>query len=202
MGNRASIIYGRTDGADAGVNLPVKVEAYGDGTGVVVTSELVTTDTTLSVCGGSVTVAAAATDVVTFSVDSFTGYLRRIIVSGTATAAGAHTVLLKARSTEATGGTSTSVDAKVIQGAFAASGALMFLYTANPTVGTDAGTLAQQFLQVSTSAAGVTPAPLVFDFRDSPILLTEAGQEVAINLNGATIAGLVLNVWAEFERIG
>ncbi len=202
MGNRASIIYGRTDGADAGVNLPVKVEAYGDGTGVLVTSVLPYADSTASAAAGSVSAAAAATDVVVIGTyeDNPGTNIRRIIVSAVATAAGATTVLLIGRTSPVSGGTSTQVTDTLFS-TFAAGVNFIDLYTANPTVGSGTNVLARRHLQYSSAALGVAPVPLVFDFSHAPIPISFSdARQVALNLNGATVAGLTLNVTVEFER--
>jgi PKD repeat protein len=195
----ATLIHGKTSGG--GTHLPVKVTDNSDGTGVLVTTTSVAQDSTAGSAGFSVTVAAAATDVVYVYAETGTLYLRRIIINGTATAAAAVTLLLIQRSALNTGGTLTPILAVKFNGTGLVPGENGYHTSTNfASLGSDVGTVARQFLQVPSAAAGVTPVPLVFDFSETPFKLT-GENNLALNLNGATVAGLVLNVTVEFERV-
>jgi hypothetical protein len=194
----ATLIHGKTSGG--GTHLPVKVEAYGDGTGVLVTQTQVRLDTTVAGFGVSFAPGATATDVLVLHGDT-SSYVRRIIVSGTATAAASTTIKLIRRSTANSGGTTSTLTASL----YGSAGVLApdtagTIYTAAPAgLGTEVGIIAQQILQVSSAAAGVGVVPVVFDYRETPIYVAELAF-LTLNLNGVTIAGLTLNVTVEFER--
>lgn len=127
--------------------------------------------------------------------------LRRLSISGKITSAADLQIDLLRRTTAAAGGTATQpVIAKHFSGD-TASGVVVDLYSANPTVGT-----AGQLLKSKTIALAAPGVPRqVIDLANSGLLeepITLNGLErIAINLAGAVIAaGTVLDIEGIFTQ--
>lgn len=151
--------------------------------------------------------AATPTDIVTFK--GAAGkiiQLRRLVISGLATAAGQMTVSLLKRTVANTGGTSTApVPTQADASANGASAVVLTQYSVNPaTLG--AGTILRQrrlFLQLAASGA---PDRIAWDFGDiargtMSLRLNGASEWWAINMNGGAVpAGGVIDVEAEWTE--
>jgi hypothetical protein len=183
------------------------VDAYGN---IAVMTE--GTKPTFSAASLGLVPAAAATDIFTLQSVSKTVRLLRLEISGVATAAAAVAVaLLKGGVGLAdTGGTQASGIALPVAGthdsANAVATALLAAYTANPTinrgtVGT-AGNLLIRAGTLNLSVPAGPASPLVWDFttRNGQGLVLRAGQHVALNFNGATNAGNIVQINAEFTE--
>lgn len=163
-----------------------------------------TTKTTYSCSFTALIGAAAATDIVEI-IGSATKTVRvkKIKISGVATAAAAVDLLLIKRSAAATGGTSTSATIVPMDSNNAAGTAVVKGYTVNPTVGTAVGTIESHKPTLTTAAGAIPNVPLVIEFGDNGnqnVILRGAAQTLCINLNGATITGNSLNVTVLFTE--
>lgn len=109
----------------------------------------------------------------------------------TATTGSNATVNLIRRSTANTAGTSTTPTIAKWDSASAAATAVVRAYTANPTLGTTAGTLMTDSIYVSGGGTvGSDPLEYSYDLLGgSPITLRGTSEVLAINLNGVTFAG-------------
>lgn len=154
-------------------------------------------DRSYSAASTAVASAANATDI--FTITGAAGVVvrvKRISISGIATAdANVVCVLLK-RSTANTAGTSTTPTVVSYDNTNAAATAVVRSYTANPTVGTLVGNLNSVRLGVGAAAPGngdPTQARIVNLFESQAakqdIVLRGTAEVLAINLNGVTIAG-------------
>ncbi len=152
----------------------------------------------------SVAAAAAATDIATLSGSATkTIYVQRIIVTGVQTTAGLAEVLLIKRSTADTGGTSTGQTAVPHDSLNAAATGAVLAYTANPgALGTAVGTFRRAYAPVGGVTSVVNPI-VVFDFGDKGQAITLRGvaQQLAVNLNGATLAGGAFDIVIEWYEI-
>jgi hypothetical protein len=153
----------------------------------------------------SIVLAASATDVFTIYGSASTSVrIRRIEISGVATAAGGMQVSLVKRSAVNTSGTSSAVTAVPHDAADAAATATCLAYTANPTSGTTVGTIRTFNLPMPAIAAAVNPIVETFggDRADKSLVLTGVAQGLAINFNGGTVptGGTVLISveWTEY----
>lgn len=139
--------------------------------------------------------AAAATDVCVLTGSATKNVrVRRVILAGLASAAFNAPVIFIKRSTVPVGGTSTlttkvpydstnSLTPAVANAATAVAEA----FTANPTVGTPVGILAELWLGLGNLTTGIA-IPINYSFGDlgSPVVLRGAAQTLSVNLNGAT----------------
>lgn len=151
----------------------------------------------------NITVAASATDIAILPGSaSGTVFITKVIISGIQTTTGQVNVSLIKRSAADSGGTSTAMAAIPHDSADSAAGAAPLSYTANPTPGTAVGTVRQVYVPVVVSTA-ITQAVTVLEFGDKgkPIILNGVAQGLAVNLNGATLAGGVINVTFEWFEI-
>lgn len=151
----------------------------------------------------TITPAAAATDVLTIiGSASKTVSIQKIFISGTQTTGGLVLVKIIRRSTADTGGASTAPVAVKHESADSAATTVLANYSANPgALGTVVGTLRSQLVPI----AGVTATTsniIKFDFGDlgKPIILNGVAEQIAINLNGATVTGGSLNIDIEFTE--
>lgn len=149
--------------------------------------------------------AASATDFLTVTgVANHIVRVTRAECSGTATAAGAATVVALVRSSADSGGTSTTLTAVPADSSDGAAGATVKSYTANPTAGTLVGNVRADYLGLAANASAVAAAPLVWDFGPRPatrlgVVLRGANQVFALNGNGASFpAGTALNCSVEW----
>lgn len=145
----------------------------------------------------SVASAANATDLITI-VGSATKIIRikRVVISAIATDDSNAVIQLVKRSTNNTGGTSTSLNRVPLDSQNAAATATVRAYTANPTLGTLVGLLASSRLQIGVLAPANnsnTPSNPNELFRSNgrgqDIVLRGTSEIASINLNAVTIAG-------------
>lgn len=153
---------------------------------------------------GSVAAAAAATDIFTITGSATTTvFVTAVTISGVQTTAGVVDVQLMMRSTADTAGTSGAVTAVPSDSTDAAATATVLAYTANPTTGTPIGTVRRAYVPVDAPASVVGSEQIVFDFtaRGKPLTLRGIAQVLAVNLNGATLAGGVFDITVEWYEV-
>lgn len=150
---------------------------------------------------------AAATDIFTITGSGTkTVYITYLEVSATATAGANTDVQLRKLSTALTGGTSAAVAAVPNDSNNAAATATVLSWTVNPAGGgTLVGIVRTTKLAVQAPAT-VTGAPayawkLGGPTQAQPIVLRGTGQVLAVNLNGATLAGNSFNIAAEWFEV-
>jgi hypothetical protein len=150
--------------------------------------------------------AASCTDLVEIvGSASKTVRVKRIRVSGVATAAGSYNVNLIKRSAAATGGTAvTQIELVPNDSSSGAATANVKAYSANPTVGAAVGKVRSQRLTTSTAATSsvdAQPTDFVFGTDTSQeIVLRGAAQTLCLNLNGVTVTGGLLDVEVEWTE--
>lgn len=150
---------------------------------------------------------ASATDIFTIT-GSATRTVRvtRIEVSGISTTILDTTVRLLLRTTADTAGTSTAPVLYPHDSNDAAATAVLAAYTANPTVndGTNRLIRASKLLfNLSAPAAGSEAGRLIWDFGDRPskaFVLRGVAQQLAINLNGVSVAGGSVDISVELTE--
>jgi len=163
------------------------------------------TKTTYSAAITALAIAAAATDFFTI-IGSATKTVRvtRIEISGVATAAGATTVQVLKRSAADTTGTSTAPTVVPHDSTDAAGTAVCAAYTVNPGgLGALVGLIRSVRPTFTTAAGAIPEVPVVLDFtlrNEKAVVLRGVAQNLALGLNGATVAGLTLDIditWTE-----
>lgn len=154
-------------------------------------------------CALNVAAAAAATDIATITGSGTTTvFVTRVTVSGVQTTAGLNDVLLVKRSTADTGGTSSAGTAVPHDSSDAAASATVLAYTANPTLGTTVGAIRRNYIPVAGTTSVVNPiVDYEFGERGRPVILRGTGQVLAVNLNGATLAGGTFDVNFEWFEV-
>lgn len=152
----------------------------------------------------NVTVAAAATDIAVISGSaSKTVKVNKVIITGVQTTGGLNDIQLVKRSTADTGGTSTAATAVPHDSADAAATASVLAYTVNPAaLGTSVGNIRRGYLPVGGATSIVNPV-VVFDFgaKGKEIYLRGIAQQLAVNLNGATLTGGAFDIDFEWTEI-
>lgn len=155
---------------------------------------------------GLVADVTGATDIVTlFGSGTKTIYIMRVAVSATATAGVNTSTQLRKLSTVLTGGTSAAMTAVPHDSASAAATATPLSWTANPTGGgTLVGIVGTTKLNVQAPGTSTSPPTWVWKFGGpadaQPMTLRGTTQGLALNLNGAVLAGASFNVeisWTE-----
>lgn len=148
--------------------------------------------------------ASLATDIFEISGSATkTIKVRRIRVTGTRTTSASHDTILLKRSTLNSGGTFTSPIMVRHDTGNALPTAVVKAYTANPTLGTLIGNLSADKQFINNAATGPS------DVRDyvltesgaQPIFLRGINESISINLNGVTMAGGLLDIWAEWTEV-
>lgn len=146
--------------------------------------------------------ATAATDIFTLTGSATkTCDVTHIQISCTATAAVASDVILLKRSTADTAGTSSPVTAVPLDSNSAAGTCTVLAYTANPTTGSLVGNVSIDKSAISTATGA--PQALIDDFgirQTQPLILRGVAQVAAVNLNGATLAGLSCDIEVEWTE--
>lgn len=146
--------------------------------------------------------ATAATDIFTLTGSATkTCDVTHIQISCTATAAAASDVILLKRSTADTAGTSSPVTAVPLDANSAAGTCTALAYTANPTTGSLVGSVSIDKAAISTATGA--PQALIDDFgirQTQPLILRGIAQVAAVNLNGATLAGLSCDIEVEWTE--
>lgn len=147
--------------------------------------------------------ALLATDIFTITGSATkTVLIKNITISGTQTTAGSTNLLLVKRSTANSGGTSSAPTMVSHDSSDSAATAVVRAYTANPTLGTLVGAL-NAIKQYFPTLTGV-PSVEEYYFGDAPfkkeIVLRGTSQVLAVNLNGATVAGGNLDISIEWTE--
>ena len=166
------------------------------------------TEATYAATKNGLVTAASATDIAVISGSATkTVYVSRVEISGIATTILQTTVRLLIRTAADSGGTSTGSPVSFpCDQTDPAPTAVVLTYTANPTVndGTDRIIRASKALfNLAAPAAGSESSKIVWTFGDRPskaVVLRGVAQQLAINLNGVTIAGPSLDIAYEWSE--
>lgn len=119
-------------------------------------------------------------------------YVKRIRVSGIATAAIVVDTSVIKRSTLGTGGTSATETAVPLDSNNAAATATVKSYSVSPTAGTAVGTVRARHQAIGVQGNTATTAESLFDFAeyyDQPLTLRGAAQNACINVGAAGAGG-------------
>lgn len=151
--------------------------------------------------------AASATDIFTLTGSATkTVRITHLEVSGIATTILDTSVEAIVRSTADTGGTSATVPAVPHDSNNAPATAVATKYTANPAaLGTTVGVIRSEkvLFNLAAPTAGSESGRLMLDFGSRPsqaIVLRGVTQQLAINLNGVTIAGPSIDISIEWTE--
>lgn len=151
--------------------------------------------------------AASATDFLTIT--GVAGHVVRVTraeCTGTATAAGAGSLVALVRSTANTGGTATTPTAVPADPNDSAAGATVRAYTANPTAGTLVGNVRSGIVVLTPAASSISIDPVQWSFGNNAgtragVVLRSASQVFSLNGNGASFpAGTALNCSIEWTE--
>lgn len=148
-------------------------------------------------------VASSPTDIFTITGSaSKTIKITDITFSATKTANGFGDVLLIKRSSADSGGTSSTAAAVPYDSANAAASATVRSYTANPSsLGTEVGKIAAH--RYFYSGLSVAAPLLEFQFGNDnkqPVTLRGASEQLAVNLNGGTLSGNLIDLYVEWTE--
>ena len=148
--------------------------------------------------------ATLATDIVTITGSaSKTIAITRIDIDGVQTTASQIMLFFIRRSTADTGGTSTSPTAVPLSSLSTAATATVLAYTANPAVGTVVGTVVSNRLFIPGAATTSDAQGLSVAYgalSQQPLYLRGTSQVLAVNLNGVTVTGGLINVNIEWTE--
>jgi len=148
--------------------------------------------------------ATAATDVCLLNGSATkTIKVRRIYFNALATTAVSDPIAIIKRSTANSGGTSVGLTEVPLDSSAGAATAVGLTYTANPTVGTAVGFIADPYFSIgnlTTGGAQSFPSVLLYGQLGSPIVLRGVAQGVAINLNAASFPGIVVSCTFEWTE--
>lgn len=128
--------------------------------------------------------------------------LSRIRFTGTRTASTTSDTIIVKRSTANTGGTSTLPTVVPYDSASPVGSAVVKAYTANPTLGTLVGNIKadRQFLNIAgTGSSDVREYDFGFN-NTQHLTLRGVAETLAINLNGVTMAGGLLDIWITWHE--
>jgi hypothetical protein len=166
-------------------------------------------DRTYSATSTAVASAAGATDIFTIT-GSPTAIVRikRISISGIATADANIVCLLLKRSTANSGGTFTTIPVVPHDSTNTAGTAVVRAYTANPTsLGTLVGAINSVRLGIGTASPGANEPTqarpeVLFETRETKqdIVLRGTNEVLAINLNGVTVNGGLFSCRVEWTE--
>lgn len=148
--------------------------------------------------------ANLATDIFTITGSATkTIKVTKVLVSATQSNVANANILLLRRSTANTGGTSTAPTASLHDTSNASATATVLAYTANPTLGTSAGTIRAIKAWVPTATSGMASI-IEWDFgrqrNSQEITLRGTSQVLAVNLNATTLAGNSFNISIEWRE--
>jgi hypothetical protein len=107
------------------------------------------------------------------------------------------------RSTANSGGTAITPTVVPYDSSNSAGTAVVRVYTANPTVGTAVGYLADPYFTVGDLTTGGVqrfPSVLIYGEQGSPIVLRGVAQGLAVNLNAASLSGVVASCTFEWTE--
>lgn len=148
--------------------------------------------------------ATAATDICNLTGSATkTVKVRRILVNLTATTAVTVPIGIIKRSTANTGGTIAIMTTVPLDSGSPASGATPVGYTANPTVGTAVGLVADPFFSVgnlTTGGAQGFPSEIQFGRLASPVVLRGVAQSVSVSLGAASLANVAASCTFEWTE--
>lgn len=148
--------------------------------------------------------ATTATDVCRLTGSaSKTIKVRRIFFNAQATTAVTVPVSVIKRSTANSGGTATTLTNVPYDSQFAAATAVASVYTANPTVGTAVGNLADPYFSIgnlTTGGAQAFPSVLLYGQQGAAITLRGVAQSVVVYLNGGSYSGIVASCTFEWTE--
>jgi hypothetical protein len=129
--------------------------------------------------------------------------VRRVFLNLQATTAVTTSVAFIKRSTANSGGTALTGTVVPYDSANSAGTAVARFYTANPTVGTSIGLLADPYFSVgnlTTGGAQAFPSVMIYGAQGSPIVLRGVAQGLAVNLNAASLSGVVASCTFEWTE--
>ena len=160
-------------------------------------------DTTTTSYSANVTAlasAASATDIAVLPGNATNTVLVYYVeVSCTQTTAGIVQIQLIKRSTADTSGTSSNMTVVPDDSNYASGVSVPKSYTANPTTGTAVGT--RRSAWVGCMATGTTSPNDIYIFHPvKPIVLRGTAQQLAVNLNGATVSGGSFDVTYDYAE--
>lgn len=149
--------------------------------------------------------ATGATDICTITGSATKNIrVRRVFFNGIATTAATDPVAIIKRSTASSGGTATfAVTSVPYDSSNAAVTATVTYYTANPTVGTIVGVVADpmfSFGNLTTGGAQALPSQMIFGALGQPIVLRGVAQSLSVNLNNLIYPGLVASCGFEWTE--
>lgn len=160
---------------------------------------------TYSAVAGAFVPPSSATDVFTITGSATkTILITKIRVTATTTSGSAIKVTFCAvkRSTPDSGGTRVAATVVPHDSTFPAGTATVGHYTANPTLGAIVGNV--RCMTGAVAGTGVSGGDITFEFGDDhnmPMVLRGTSEQLAINLNGATITGPVMSISVEWNEI-
>lgn len=144
--------------------------------------------------------AASATDISVLPGNATnTVLVYKVIVNCTQTTAGIITLQLIKRSAADTAGTSSSMTVVPDDANYAGGVSAPLVYTANPSLGAAVGNVDTAL--VGCMATGTASPNDIYIFKPAkPIVLRGTAQQLAVNLNAATVTGGSFNVTYEYAE--
>lgn len=125
----------------------------------------------------------------------------RIQISATKTTSTMADIVLVKRSSDNTGGTSTSLTKVPLDSTNAAATATVRSYTLNPTLGTLVGNLRTNKMPIPTSGSTIdSNIDWQFGQNCQSIYLRGINEILSVNLNGVTLAGSSFNIFIEWTE--
>ena len=134
--------------------------------------------------------AASATDIAVLPGNaSNTVLVTRVKISCTQTTAGIIVLQLIKRSTADSAGTSSAMTVVPDDSNYAAGASAPLTYTANPTLGTAVGNVDTYKLGCLATSTAAPDDVYILNRTQKPIVLRGTAQQLAVNLNAATVTG-------------
>ena len=134
--------------------------------------------------------AASATDIAVLPGNATnTVMVTEVRVSCTQTTAGIIQLHIKKNSSADSGGTSAGMTEIPDDSNFSAADSAALTYTANPTINGTLGDLDVAKLGCMATGTATPNDIYIGNFRQKPIVLRGTAQQLAVNLNGATVTG-------------
>lgn len=136
-------------------------------------------------------VATSATDILRMPGNaSNTVLVTYVMLSCTATTAGVQKVSIIKRSSAGSGGTSSNTTVAPMDSNYSAAVSVPVTYTANPTVGNTVGNIDDVWLGMMAAATAAPNDVYIGNFRQKPVVLRGTAENLVINLNSVSIAGI------------
>lgn len=129
--------------------------------------------------------------------------LRKIVIQPSATAAALQLIAVEKQSADDSGGTSTNPTKVPYDSANAAATAVVRSYSANPTVGTQVGSIGGGRYFCNAAASPISPATYEINYggiNEQSVVLRGTSEAVALWCAGSIASGLIVNftfVWTE-----